>query len=224
MINYNLKRYKRKSIGIYIINGEVEVRAPNCCPVEEIDKFVASKEEWIKQRLVISQEQAERKKNFSLNYGSEIYVRGVAYPIVPVEKARPELDGKCLYLPSNLDPAQIKHACVKAYFQIAKEHFPARVAEYAKIMNVEPASVSIYSAKGRWGSCCSCKKLHFSWRLMMGSDYVIDYVVVHELAHILEMNHSKDYWAIVENILPDYKQRRVELNALHRQISSEDWD
>ncbi|MCL2285915.1 MAG: M48 family metallopeptidase [Firmicutes bacterium] len=224
MIDYILKRCRRKTLAIYVRNGQVEVRAPMGLPKAEIDKFVAVKQNWITEKLATEQERFERKKAFSLNYGSEILVRGVPYPIVPITHARPELDGKCVYIPANLDPAQIKNACITAYRHIAQSLLTARTAEYAKLMSVEPASVSISSAKGRWGSCCACKKITFSWRLIMGSDDVIDYVVVHELAHILQMNHSKEYWAIVESVLPDYKQRRARLAELQRRIAAEDWD
>ena len=89
---------------------------------------------------------------------------------------------------------------------------------------VSPAAVKINEAKGRWGSCSSKKSLNFSWRLMMAGESVIDYVVVHELAHLKEMNHSPRFWAEVGRVLPDYPGRRAKLKELQKLLSVEDWE
>ncbi|MBP3496080.1 MAG: M48 family metallopeptidase [Clostridia bacterium] len=90
----------------------------------------------------------------------------------------------------------------------AKEIILPRVSYFSKIMGVFPERVSINSAKTRFGSCSSKKSLNFSYRLVFYPPEAIDYVCVHELAHLTEMNHSKKFWAIVEKYLPDYKERK----------------
>ena len=90
----------------------------------------------------------------------------------------------------------------------AWEYIPSRVDHFAKIMGVTPSHVSINQAKTRFGSCSSKKRLNFSCNVMRYPYEAIDYVIVHELAHIKELNHSKKFWAIVESILPDYKNRQ----------------
>ncbi len=90
----------------------------------------------------------------------------------------------------------------------AWEYIPNRVDYFASIMGVTPANVSINRAKTRFGSCNSKKRLNFSCNVMRYPIEAIDYVIVHELAHIKELNHSKRFWAIVESILPDYKERQ----------------
>jgi len=75
----------------------------------------------------------------------------------------------------------------------------------------------------RWGSCSSRGSLNFSWRIMMADDAVIDYVVVHELAHLVEMNHSPRFWAVVAGVLPDYSKRRARLRLLNKKLEGEDW-
>ncbi|MBQ4510405.1 MAG: M48 family metallopeptidase [Clostridia bacterium] len=90
----------------------------------------------------------------------------------------------------------------------AWEYIPNRVDYFASIMGVTPANVSINRAKTRFGSCNSKKRLNFSCNVMRYPIEAIDYVIVHELAHIKELNHSKRFWAIVENVLPDYKERQ----------------
>jgi predicted metal-dependent hydrolase len=90
----------------------------------------------------------------------------------------------------------------------AWEYIPSRVDYFASIMGVTPANVSINRAKTRFGSCSSKKRLNFSCNVMRYPIEAIDYVIVHELAHIKELNHSKRFWGIVESILPDYKERQ----------------
>lgn len=89
----------------------------------------------------------------------------------------------------------------------AKRILPAKVEYYSNIMGIKYGRITITGAKTRFGSCSSKGNISFSYRLMMYPDTAIDYVVVHELAHILEMNHSKRFYQIVAKILPDYKER-----------------
>lgn len=89
----------------------------------------------------------------------------------------------------------------------AKTEIPEKVAHYAQIMNLAPAGVKITSARTRFGSCSEQNSLCFSWRLMQYPEAAVDYVVVHELAHIIHKNHSRNFYALVARVLPDYKAR-----------------
>jgi predicted metal-dependent hydrolase len=223
MTPYTLIRSKRKTLALYIRDGRLEVRDPLRCPKSDIDKFVASKEKWLIKKLAQSSEQSAKRKNFSLNYGDLVTYRGREYPIAAKAGNRLGFDGEHFYMLPNLPPEQIKAACVQIYKILAKRDLPDRVFDFAKQMAVMPTAVKITSAKTRWGSCSSKKSLNFSWRLMLADDDVIDYVVVHELAHIRQMNHSAAFWAIVEDILPDYKERKVQLRVLQKRLATEDW-
>ena len=89
----------------------------------------------------------------------------------------------------------------------AKEIIPQKVEHFAKIMNLKPTSVKITSAQKRFGSCSGKNSLCFSYILMQYPEKAIDYVVVHELAHIVHKNHSKDFYKLIATYLPDYKER-----------------
>lgn len=91
---------------------------------------------------------------------------------------------------------------------LAKAVIPEKVEYFGALMGITPERVSINSAKTRFGSCSSKNTLNFSCRLMQYDEKAIDYVVVHELAHIIHHNHSKKFWALVERYMPDYKERK----------------
>jgi predicted metal-dependent hydrolase len=202
----------------------VEVRAPLKMPKRDIDRFVASKAWWITERLAQSQANTERREAFTLSYGDTVTFRGVKYPVTEKAGNRAGFDGESFYLPPDLAPEQAKSVAVQIYRRLAKRHITGRVAHYAEMMNVSPTAVKINGAKTRWGSCSAKKSLNFSWRLVMADDALIDYVVVHELAHIIEMNHSTQFWAIVAGVLPDYKERQKRLKELQHQLDTEDWE
>lgn len=104
------------------------------------------------------------------------------------------------------EPTQAERA---AYIQKAKAILPERVAHYSRIMGLSPTSIRITSAKTRFGSCGSNGHICFSWRLMQYPPEAIDYVVVHELAHLKHLNHSPAFHALVASVLPDHRQRRA---------------
>ena len=106
---------------------------------------------------------------------------------------------------------------ISYYKKQARKIILGRIAYYAPSMGVSPAIVRIGSAKRSWGSCTSAGKLSFSWRLMLAGPDEIDYVVVHELAHLKQLNHSKAFWEIVAAVLPDHKERRKRLRRLQKQ-------
>ena len=223
MVDYTLKRSKRKTIAIHIINGAVEVRAPMKMPKESIERFVTSKDKWIEDKLAKSSERVARRDKFEINYGDHVIYMGGQYPVEARVGGRIGFDDVCFYVPPGLLPDQVKFACAHIYRLLAKRVLIEKVNEFAKAMGVRPAAVKINGAKTRWGSCSSRKSLNFSWMIMMADNDIIDYVVVHELAHITEMNHSARFWALVGAVLPDYTARKAKLKQLQQKLSYEDW-
>ncbi len=105
-----------------------------------------------------------------------------------------------------------------AYFKAAQEYFPKRVEYYANLLNVTIGRITIREQKTRWGSCSSKGNLNFNWRLMLAPEEVRDYVVLHEVAHRKEMNHSEDFWEIVGTTMPDYERRKQWLEEHAREL------
>ncbi len=104
------------------------------------------------------------------------------------------------FCPSDFEIAELKRS--------AGEYFFRKTAYYSEIMRLKPASVKITSAKKRFGSCNGVNGICFSWRLMLYPEAARDYVVVHELAHIVHKNHGKKFYELIASVLPDYKERR----------------
>jgi len=221
---YTLSRSNRKTLALHIRDGALEVRAPLRMPQSDIDRFVASKEKWIADKLPESIEQAERRENFSLAYGDFVTYRGKQYPIEAKEGNRAGFDHTRFYIPPEMEPEDIKAACVFIYRMLAKRLLTEKTLAFAKIMSVNPTTVRINGARTRWGSCSTKKSINYSWRLVMADDEVIDYVIIHELTHLMEMNHSASFWRIVESAIPDYQARRARLKELQIRLGSEDWE
>lgn len=104
--------------------------------------------------------------------------------------------------------SEAERAVGKWYRIRAKENIESRVKVFAAKIGESPNKVTIKAQKTRWGSCSSLGNLNFNWRLIMMPQKIIDYVVVHELCHLKEMNHSSAFWNRVEEIMPDYRNRR----------------
>ncbi len=102
-----------------------------------------------------------------------------------------------------------RDALEKRYRKAAKEYFPKRADYYAQVLGVHYERIRIAEQKTRWGSCSSKGTLSFNWKLMLAPPKVLDYVVVHELCHLKEMNHSRAFWSLVEQVMPDYKEYRT---------------
>lgn len=119
-----------------------------------------------------------------------------------------EKQSKIQPAPSMEEKSHQTLALEKRYRDAAKDYIPKRVEYYHQFTGGHYDKITIRDQKTRWGSCSSTGTLSFSFRLMLAPPRVLDYVVVHELCHLTHMNHSKEFWNMVENILPDYKEHR----------------
>lgn len=99
----------------------------------------------------------------------------------------------------------------EALIRLAKEILPGKVERFGAVMGLHPTGLTITGAQKRFGSCSAKNRICFSWRLMMYPEEAVDYVVVHELAHIRHKDHSRAFYACVEEVLPDWRERRAML-------------
>jgi len=225
MVQYTLVRSRRKTLAIHITReAAVEVRAPLKMPEAYIEGFVKKKEKWIEEHIARRKQVNDEKEAFTVGYGDRVSICGGEYPIRGIDGGRAGFDGESVWIPANLTPDQIKYVVIQVYRTTARRLLRSKTGEYGALMEVKPAAVRITGAKTRWGSCSGKDNINFSWRLLMADMDVIDYVVVHELAHLKELNHSSRFWAVVEGIIPDYKARERKLKQLQERLQTQDWD
>ncbi len=115
------------------------------------------------------------------------------------------------------DPAHtdsVKAAVVKWYRRHAQSNFAGRISELAPRLGVPTPRLFLSSARTRWGSCNVKREVRLNWRLIQAAQSTIDYVIVHELAHLIEMNHSRRFWKIVASVAPHYREACAELNRM----------
>ncbi len=108
----------------------------------------------------------------------------------------------------NAEKYTINENDIPAYIQKAKDYLPVRTAYWAEIMNLQPSYIHVTRAEKRYGSCNAKKGICFSYRLMAYPADVIDYVIIHELAHIKHLDHSAAFYALVEKYMPDYRKKQ----------------
>ena len=201
-----IHRSKRKTLSISVdATGRLIVRAPLRCSEARILAFIEKKSAWIKAR----QERAEKIRDFlpkkELN-GFQFSLLGKLCKIEKTSEKRLRFDAtqNVLYLPSVSDEDVI----VRWLKKYAKEIFAQSTVDWASKMNASYKAVGVSNAKKRWGSCSANNTLRFSFRLIYAPKDIIDYVVVHELAHTFHKNHGKLFWAMVKRYCPDWKIKR----------------
>ncbi|KZX17359.1 M48 family metallopeptidase [Methanobrevibacter filiformis] len=225
MIEYKLVQTNRKTVSIKIKKDTtVEVRAPNNISKAQIDEIVKSRENWIKEHLEKVKKEHDQRKKFNLNFGDYVLIRGNKKQICSTNKNIASYEDNKFLIPEFCNNDQIKEIIINLYKMIAKEHILSRVIHFKEEMNVEPTGFRITSAKTRWGSCSGKNSINFTWKLVMADDEIIDYVVVHELSHIKEHNHSKNFWKEVEKIIPDYNVKKEKLKDLQYKLNTENWE
>lgn len=125
-------------------------------------------------------------------------------------KKQNEIRGRAIFLQEQeRQQPRISEAEQVRYRKLAGQVLARKVEYYARQMQVTFGRITVRDQKTRWGSCSAKGNLNFNWRLVLAPEEVLDYVVVHELAHRKEMNHSQRFWSQVENVMPDYRSRRM---------------
>jgi predicted metal-dependent hydrolase len=205
-----LTRSERKSIAIIIKpDGKLVVRAPHHATDEHILDFIERKRGWIEQKQA---EMRQRPPSFNppkFVAGETLLYLGQRCTLDISGKAVPLLDFKeNRFILARKAKPQAKELLTAWYKKQARQVFTERLQVYARRHNLAYKRLHLSSARTRWGSYSSSGTLSLTWRLVMAPLPVIDYVVVHELAHTKEKNHAKRFWNLVASIMPDYQQHR----------------
>ena len=200
---------KRKTLGLIVERDKsVVVLAPTGTSQETVDVFVNKKKFWLFEKINYSPKFGEPKPETPFISGKAIPYLGKNYKldviIEPLEGI--VFDGKFLLSQQNL---QLGKAILEQWYkQKAKEKITPMVEQYAKRLGVEYNDILISDLKYRWGSCTLKGNLNFNWRLIKAPQFVINYIVIHELAHLIELNHSDRFWNIVMVQMPNYVEAK----------------
>ena len=226
-IEYKVNRGKRKRIYLHIENGELEVRVPSRISDEEIEKVVTEKSRWIYNNL----KKYPKKEIKELNYADgdifqilgDKYILNISYDSIKEDLLIRDDESNILeihlrntYLKNKSydkerEKSKVKNLVYKYYSKLADKEISFSMEKLIKKTGFIPESFKIRNFKRAWGNCSSKKVISLNNELVKYSRRAIDYVCLHELCHLKQMNHSKKFWALVSNYMPDYKNAEKEL-------------
>ena len=222
-VSYRFERSRRKSIGFTVGPEGLVVRAPGWVPMREIDAAVQEKASWILAKLQQMRERARLPlapepqwvHGADLPYlGGTVRLCVVAQGQVPQAADLPEgVQPLALHLPPEASAQQLREAAEAWFKQRARALFEERLRLYGPRLGVQHRRLSLSSARTRWGTARADGHIRLNWRLIHLPLAQIDYVVVHELAHLRVMDHSPRFWDTVGEVLPDYRERRRQLRS-----------
>ena len=230
-ISYTLQRSTRRRRTVQIqLDPEsgLKVLVPHTLSDSEIDDFLLKRSDWIlKHRTDIE----ASNDQFDWAKGGVMQLRGTPIQVMVEERdvndagrdlpptVVKSLEGETVtvVIPPGMALEEksnvVEKWMMEWYRQEAWDHLKARVADYGNVMGAQPSQLKLSNAKKRWGSCSGRRSINLNWRLIMLDERLIDYVVVHELAHLIELNHSPRFWDVVEQVLPDHAELRRQLRG-----------
>jgi hypothetical protein len=220
-IKFNIKRGRRKkTVALQIQpNSTVIVLSPYFLDKDKIKEIVQRRARWIIQKQ-------DKIKKLNAEMPKKEFVSGESFPYLgreyrlkvvksKDEKSRPcklisgrfyvEINNK---LSGRAASKIVKEKLLEWYIERAKEKINERVQRYSKLIGIIPQKIIIRNQEKRWGSCSHLGVLRFNWKVIMAPLSVLDYVIVHELCHLLIKNHSADFWHKVDSFISDYKKKR----------------
>lgn len=204
---------RRKTLELSVgRNGELTVRAPSTSKDGEIRAWVQSKLLWVHQKLARKAEGLLKPVSPQYTSGESFHYLGRAYrlQIVKEQKEKLRFDGYQFCL--RADARSIAPRLFRNWYR--EQGHPwlnERIQLLARRVGVLPTQIEIRELAYRWGSCGKNRQIYFHWKLLRLPVHLIDYVVVHELAHLIEPNHGANFWACLDRALPDWQERRAEL-------------
>ena len=214
VLEFRFSRSRRRTIGISVDADGLSVAAPHHAPWLEIERFLHEKSRWILKKLD-DWARAERP----IRVGG---VRGETFPVggrmLTLELAQgvrfAELRGDLLRLrlARPFDRAKVRSELIRWLKSHALEVLAPRVSHYATLIGRNMPGLSVSNARTQWGVCTQDGRIRLSWRLVHVPPELSDYVVAHEVAHLLELNHSARFWKVVETLYPDFRAARRSLD------------
>ena len=221
-INYSLIKSSRKSIGIIVnSDGSVVVRAPQRATKKEIDEVINKRFDWILKHIKRFEEQgpAYSKREFvdgekHLFLGKEYIMRVTVGAFNNVTINGEFIDIECK------NESFVKPLMEQWYRQKANKLMPQIITpiidKFNSLYDISPNKISLKNMKSRWGSCSSKANISMNIKLIKSTESCIEYVMAHELCHLIQMNHSKSYYSLLTEFMPDWRERKKNLDHFMR--------
>ncbi|MEO6748543.1 MAG: SprT family zinc-dependent metalloprotease [Casimicrobiaceae bacterium] len=215
IVDYRLVRARRRTIGMQVDLDGLTVRAPRWVSLGEIEAALAERSTWILRTL--AEWRTRRRDVFPREWktGAPIYFRGaeLSLAVFPARRSaiRHDLFDLTVLHPAAHDERKLATFVTHWLREEALRLLAPRVVEFARAVTTATPPIKLSNAKSDWGSCNQRGEIHLNWRLVQLPDELADYVVAHEVAHLVELNHSPRFWAVVERLMPGHGQRRCAL-------------
>jgi len=213
-IRFEIKYKNRTSIGIAIDSyGDLEVSVPKKTPDEQVIRLLEENWDAILQKVQELKARMNGPKEKVYKNDENFLYLGNAYPINIIQDRTIKQDHVVFeedifhIYAKQLDEEKLKQTLKKFYYQQTKALVVESIASYQRHFKKKPRSIRITDSKTTWGTCDSNLGLTFNWRLAMAPREVLDYVVVHEMCHMVHLNHDRSFWRLVGKIMPDYKDK-----------------
>jgi predicted metal-dependent hydrolase len=217
-IDYRLNRARRRSIGMVIDHTGLSVRAPSWVSIREIELALRERAEWVVKTLAEWRGRDKEALPAQWCEGAGLLYRGRPLTLALFPARKKTIAADLLHLtvlhPNPGNEGEIAAFVGRWLKEQALALLAPRVLHFASQVTAVPPAVKLSSARTQWGSCNHKGEIRLHWRLVQLPPAVADYVIAHEVAHLVELNHSARFWALVESLLPGHAQARRELDAL----------
>ena len=208
-------RSKRKTSVLYIVGDELQIRVPNRVRDRKIVEILETKERWIRNKVIQLQNQRiTNKREFISGESFSLFGRNLYLKVLEGGKVGTQLIDDYLITTvrtseiGDLRKSRIKTYLEKWYIHEAYQKLEEKVMRYSKIIRVSPRDIKVRNYKTRWGSCDNKGRLTFNFHLIKAPHEIVDYVVIHELCHMIQPNHSKFFWNEVARFDPSFKNHK----------------
>lgn len=209
VIEYQIKYSNRKTLNISVERDRsIVVRAPHYLTAEKIDKIVQSKRQWIKEKLNHSQKYPLVSESKEFVSGETLMYLGKNYQLLIVEEEFEGIGFDQRFKISKANQPKANELFKKWYLKQALIKIEPLATKYAKSLGVQYNQFKTSEMKYRWGSCTPANNIIFNWRIIKAPMYVLEYLVAHELVHLIENNHTPSFWNILSIQVPNYEKAK----------------
>lgn len=209
LIDYDLVRSNRSSIGITVErDGSIVVNAPEGLEIDEIEKHVHKKRLWIWEKLAIKKAHKNNEIEKKFISGESFYYLGRSYRLQIIDEETSLKLKNGWFILNKKNQNQAKELFKNWYAQHLKSKIIERLKYLHKQLNIEIPDYKVMELGYRWGSCSKDGVLNFNWKIAMAPVSVIDYIIIHEIAHLKEHTHSERFWKEVQRMVPNFLEKK----------------